>query len=198
MPAAAGAQLGAMLRPISTPLILSGFEPASVDLLAGAFGAAGFTPVVGGAVGGQSTSADAPERQMSGALREGDAVGVSLVGGDLEMGATGHDHAYRRRTRSTRSAIRSSTRSRAVPDDPRVRVRDASQPDVVVQDLVDGRSDRNDAAGSRDGHRRDARQGARGGSDVGRRCSRRGKTAPPRSGHSISALAQRPGCSRRC
>src|SRR3954454_18409528 len=90
MPADSGAQLGTMLRPISTPLILSGFEPASVDLLAGAFGAAGFTPVVGGAVsGGQSKSLNAPERQMSGALREGDAVGVSLVGGDLEMGATG-------------------------------------------------------------------------------------------------------------
>ena len=26
---------------------------------------------------------------MTGPLREGDAVGVSLVGGDLEMGATG-------------------------------------------------------------------------------------------------------------
>src|SRR4051812_2977674 len=90
MPADSGAQLGTMLRPISTPLILSGFEPASVDLLAGAFGAAGFTPVVGGAVsGGQSKALNAPERQMSGALREGDAVGVSLVGGDLEMGATG-------------------------------------------------------------------------------------------------------------
>jgi hypothetical protein len=90
MPEAAGAQLGAMLRPISTPLILSGFEPASVDLLAGAFGAAGFTPVVGGAVGGgQVKSLNAPERLMTGALREGDAVGVSLVGGDLEMGATG-------------------------------------------------------------------------------------------------------------
>jgi hypothetical protein len=90
MPAASGAQLGAMLRPISTPLILSGFEPASVDLLAGAFGAAGFTPVVGGAVaGGQAALPNAPERLMTGALREGDAVGVSLVGGDLEMGATG-------------------------------------------------------------------------------------------------------------
>ena len=90
MPAAAGAQLGAMLRPISTPLILSGFEPASIDLLAGAFGSAGFTPVVGGAIaGGQAKSSNAPERLMTGALREGDAVGVSLVGGDLEMGATG-------------------------------------------------------------------------------------------------------------
>ena len=27
MPAAAGAQLGAMLRPIATPLVMSGFEP---------------------------------------------------------------------------------------------------------------------------------------------------------------------------
>ncbi len=87
LPQAAGAQLGAMLRPISTPLIMSGFEPSSVDLLSAAFGAAGFTPVVGGAVSaGQSAS---PERALQGALREGDAIGVSLVGGDLEMGATG-------------------------------------------------------------------------------------------------------------
>ncbi len=86
MPAAAGAQLAAMLRPISTPLVMSGFEPSSIDLLSSAFGAAGFTPVIGGAVGGQAT----PEiKKMTGPLREGDAIGVSLVGGDLEMGATG-------------------------------------------------------------------------------------------------------------
>ena len=86
MPAAAGAQLGAMLRPIATPLVMSGFEPGAADILASAFGAAGFTPVIGGAVGGQG----GPEvKTMTGALREGDAVGVSLVGGDLEMGATG-------------------------------------------------------------------------------------------------------------
>jgi SpoIVB peptidase S55 len=86
MPQATGAQLAAMLRPISTPLIMSGFEPSSIDLLSGAFSAAGFTPVVGGAVGGQAS----PEiKKMTGPLREGDAVGVSLVGGDLEMGATG-------------------------------------------------------------------------------------------------------------
>ena len=82
--AAAGAQLGAMLRPISTPLVISGFEPESAELLAGAFGAAGFTPVLGGALGGQ-----AELENVSGPLREGDAIGVSLVGGDLEMGATG-------------------------------------------------------------------------------------------------------------
>jgi hypothetical protein len=87
LPAAAGGQLGAMLRPISTPLVISGFEPASADLLAGAFGAAGFTPVIGGGAGGQVSAAES--KKMTGALREGDAIGVSLVGGDLEMGATG-------------------------------------------------------------------------------------------------------------
>jgi hypothetical protein len=87
MPAAAGAQLAAMLRPVSTPLVMSGFEPSSIDLLAGAFSAAGFTPVVGGAAGGQET--DEIKKKMTGPLREGDAIGVSLVGGDLEMGATG-------------------------------------------------------------------------------------------------------------
>jgi hypothetical protein len=83
LPAATGAQLGAMMRPISTPLIMSGFEPASADLVVGAFSAAGFTPVVGGA----QTSAEM--KKTAGPLREGDAIGVSLVGGDLEMGATG-------------------------------------------------------------------------------------------------------------
>lgn len=86
MQASTGAQLGAMLRPISTPLVISGFEPESADLLAGAFGAAGFTPVLGGTLGGQAA---AELKRMSGPLREGDAVGVSLVGGDLDMGATG-------------------------------------------------------------------------------------------------------------
>ena len=86
MPAATGAQLGAMLRPISTPLVMSGFEPGSADMLAAAFAAAGFTPVIGGAVGGQG---GAELKSLTGPLREGDAIGVSLVGGDLEMGATG-------------------------------------------------------------------------------------------------------------
>src|SRR5436190_13402405 len=45
MSQASGTQLGAMLRPISTPLVMNGFEPESTAMLAGAFGAAGFTPV---------------------------------------------------------------------------------------------------------------------------------------------------------
>ncbi len=83
LPAAAGAQIGAMLRPIATPLVMSGFEPETVDLLAGAFTAAGFTPVVSGG------SHDPALPESTAPLREGDAVGVSLIRGDLEMGATG-------------------------------------------------------------------------------------------------------------
>ena len=82
---AAGSQIGAMLRPIATPLLMSGFEAATVDLIAGAFREAGFVPQVTGASAGAANGTRTPP----GPLREGDAVGVSLVGGDLEMGATG-------------------------------------------------------------------------------------------------------------
>jgi len=82
LPAAAGAQLGAMMRPISTPLLMGGFEPDIADVVAGAFRDSGFTPIITGAA---SNEVEAP----TGPLREGDAVGVSLISGDLEMGATG-------------------------------------------------------------------------------------------------------------
>jgi hypothetical protein len=76
-----------MLRPIATPLLMSGFEPEAVDLLSGILAGAGLVPVAGGAIGG--TASDEELAALAGPLREGDAVGVSLVGGDIEMGATG-------------------------------------------------------------------------------------------------------------
>jgi hypothetical protein len=83
LPSAVGAQLGAMLRPIATPLAMSGFESSTVDMVSGVFRDAGFVPMVTGSAGADQVAvANAP-------LREGDAIGVSLVGGDLEMGATG-------------------------------------------------------------------------------------------------------------
>ena len=84
LPSATAAQLGPMLRPISTPLLLGGFEPETVDVIAGAFRDAGFTPVVTG-LGGRTQAAAMPARP----LREGDAIGVSLASGDIDMGATG-------------------------------------------------------------------------------------------------------------
>jgi hypothetical protein len=82
MPTAEGAQLGSMLRPISTPLLMGGFEPDAVALISDAFKNAGFTPVVTGIAGSAQTA-------PAGALREGDAIGVSLASGDIDMGATG-------------------------------------------------------------------------------------------------------------
>ncbi len=82
IPTAAGGHIGAMMRPIATPLLMGGFEPDIADLLSGAFRESGFTPVITGA-------ASRHVQDPSGPLREGDAIGVSLIGGDLEMGATG-------------------------------------------------------------------------------------------------------------
>jgi hypothetical protein len=86
LPAAEGGQLATMLRPIATPLLMTGFEPATVDLVTAIFKEAGFAPVAGG-VGGRAS--DEERAELNGPLREGDPIGVSLVGGDLEMGATG-------------------------------------------------------------------------------------------------------------
>src|SRR3954469_12674146 len=82
VPAAAGAQMGALLRPIATPLVMSGMDTATSDLVASMFRDAGFTPVLSG---GSSASA-APTSEP---LRPGDPIGVALLGGDGEMGATG-------------------------------------------------------------------------------------------------------------
>src|SRR5215467_5531599 len=78
-----GAEIGTLLRPIATPLMMSGFEPAISDLLSGAFGAQGFIPT------GRGTMGRAGEKPYDGPLKPGDAIGVMLVSGDLELGATG-------------------------------------------------------------------------------------------------------------
>jgi hypothetical protein len=76
-------QLGTLLRPIATPLVMSGFEPDVADIFSGAFRDQGFIPV-GGSAGPREG-----EARYEGPLKPGDAVGVMLVGGDLQLGATG-------------------------------------------------------------------------------------------------------------
>jgi hypothetical protein len=78
---AAGSQMGASLRPIATPLVMTGMDQAASDLMASLVRDAGFTPVLAGGSGTGITSNEP--------LRPGDPVGVSLLGGDSEMGATG-------------------------------------------------------------------------------------------------------------
>ena len=77
-------QLGTLLRPIATPLVISGFEPELADLLETAFRDQGFVPTGGGASG-----LHAGEKPFEGPLKPGDAVGVMFVGGDLTLGGTG-------------------------------------------------------------------------------------------------------------
>ena len=86
LPASEGAQLATMLRPIATPLIMSGFEPDAVQMLSSIFSGAGFRPVSGG---GSGRASAAELAALNGPLREGDAIGISLVSGDVDMGATG-------------------------------------------------------------------------------------------------------------
>lgn len=82
---AEGGQIGALLRPIATPMIMAGFTPESTSLLGGAFQDSGFTPLNGSQAPARDQTAARPAR----ALQPGDAVGVGLMGGDLELGATG-------------------------------------------------------------------------------------------------------------
>jgi hypothetical protein len=77
-------QLGALLRPIATPLVMSGFEPELAGLIGGAFQDQGFVPTGGGAAGFTRG-----ERPFDGPLKPGDAIGLMLVEGDLRLGGTG-------------------------------------------------------------------------------------------------------------
>jgi hypothetical protein len=79
-----GSQLGTMLRPIATPLVMSGFEPELAAVFGSAFREQGFIPT-----GGSTAGLRAGEAPYEGPLKPGDAVGVMLVGGDLQMGGTG-------------------------------------------------------------------------------------------------------------
>ena len=81
-------QVATMLRPISTPLNLGGFSPEVADMLGASFRDYGFMPIAGAAAAGQvpTQTAAVPD---SAPLRPGSAVGVNIVSGDFNMGATG-------------------------------------------------------------------------------------------------------------
>lgn len=74
----------AILRPITVPLLAGGFEPGVIDALSGTLSAAGFLPM-----SSQAPAANRPQPPARRTLAPGDAVGVSLLSGDFEMGATG-------------------------------------------------------------------------------------------------------------
>jgi hypothetical protein len=82
-----GNELGAMLRPIATPLVMGGFGGDVADVVANGFAASGFRPVAGTIGGGTVTASSVPGAAPP--LRPGDPIGVGLVSGDLALGATG-------------------------------------------------------------------------------------------------------------
>ncbi|HEX5070398.1 MAG TPA: SpoIVB peptidase S55 domain-containing protein [Vicinamibacterales bacterium] len=77
--AASVADLAPMLRPIGAAMVMSGFDPAVGRDVRGALDAGPFDQA--------PTSAAAPRASTT--LRPGDPVGMALIRGDLEMGATG-------------------------------------------------------------------------------------------------------------
>jgi hypothetical protein len=76
-------QVATMLRPIATPLNLGGFSPEVAAMLDVSFREYGFMPVAGAAAAGQMPATSGMP------LRPGSAVGVNIVSGDFNMGATG-------------------------------------------------------------------------------------------------------------
>ena len=82
-----GGRLGALLRPIATPLVMNGFVPEIHDLWTAGVERGGFVTTLAGAtaLGGvmaQNTANREP-------LAAGDPVGAGLISGDLSMVGTG-------------------------------------------------------------------------------------------------------------
>jgi hypothetical protein len=77
--------IATLLRPIATPITLGGFDTTVADPVMSAFRDRGFLPVMAGGAFAQQDGSSVPPRP----LRPGDPVGVALMNGDLELGATG-------------------------------------------------------------------------------------------------------------
>jgi len=78
--AASLADLAPSLRPIGAAMVFSGFDPDVARDLRGTLGAAASAQTPGATTGANGTSTG---------LRPGDPIGMALIRGDLEMGATG-------------------------------------------------------------------------------------------------------------
>ena len=83
-------QMASMLRPISVPLVSSGFATDVLAPMASAFTARGFVPV-SASQASEGTRMDQTRAvsTSSRTLRPGDAMGVALLTGDFMLGATG-------------------------------------------------------------------------------------------------------------
>ena len=73
------------MRPAATPLMMSGFDETTIRELAHSLERFGFFPVSGGGAGSSAPAANAPAPRFV----DGGAIAVSLIRGDLSVGATG-------------------------------------------------------------------------------------------------------------
>jgi len=83
------AGIGTMLRPIATPLSFGGFDPGVIDPVVSAFRDQGFVTIMAGAEQVALAQAQSNGSRLAPALRPGDPIGVGLMNGDFEVGATG-------------------------------------------------------------------------------------------------------------
>ena len=72
------------LRPIGVPLVMGGVEPSVADFMRNALATTAFVPVTSGTAAAASRT-PTPDP----AFEPGDAIGVALITGDLQIGATG-------------------------------------------------------------------------------------------------------------
>ncbi len=85
--------LGKLLSPIATPASLNGFLPETYDIAAPLLRALGMEPLLGGAMvpglqtGSEIAEITTPNSELT--LQPGDAVGVGLITGDMDISATG-------------------------------------------------------------------------------------------------------------
>jgi hypothetical protein len=92
--ASVNAGIGTLLRPIATPISFGGFDPGVIDPVASAFREQGFATFMAGSaqLSAQQAPLSGPSSSSSStlpALRPGDPIGVGLMNGDFEVGATG-------------------------------------------------------------------------------------------------------------
>jgi hypothetical protein len=84
------AQLGALMRPIATPLTLGGFSGSVRDTVSAVLQNSGFVPMPDARPSPPSSRGGTPPPPADAPLlRPGDPVGVNLITGDFVLGATG-------------------------------------------------------------------------------------------------------------
>ncbi len=128
-----GSQLSTLLRPIATPLVMSGFEPDVADVFGGAFQDQGFVPTgerrwrLSQGREAVRRSAEARRRDRRHAGRRRSAVRRHRDG-----------DAHRRRSRLRLRSPHVQPRADRISDDAGVRLHDSAQP-VLVDEAVEHR-----------------------------------------------------------